>query len=176
MSYGLVLSNIYVNTAREREHQGEYKLYKQLPSCKTGGLFARSSSSRLIYPHTHLVHSLGSCQGQPPSGPAPASRGDLRSEILRWAIWSLSEDWCEVCEVLVKFKMISVPGAGRNNEVLIGMLSYQPPGSLTRHHNINKHKHNMQCVRPIIRELADDLLFSSSQTFPENRRFFGSNK
>ena len=85
---------------------------------------------------------IGSCQTQPPQSTVQAGfpSRPYHEHIwdLRWAIWSLSEDWCEV---LVKFKMISVPWAARNNEVLIGMLSSKPRGSLTRQNNINKHKH-----------------------------------
>ena len=73
-------------------------------------------TSRLIYPRTAL--HCPDCQTQPLSSthcpdqnvfPSRPARDQLEHIWdLRWAIWSLSEDWCEV---LVKFKLISVPWA-----------------------------------------------------------------
>lgn len=67
-------------------------------------------SSHMIY--TNLRHfSMLSSTPPPPPAPAgwawPCPCGEQISDP-RWAIWSLSEDWCEV---LGKFKIISPPRA-----------------------------------------------------------------
>ena len=97
VSYGPVLSNIYVNTApTTARHTGTINYTNNYCSVKLG-LFVIISRVPTWFIITLLWRKLRSL-----------SLWSWDQSASLWAIWSLSEDWCEV---LGKFKIISLPGA-----------------------------------------------------------------